>query len=131
LALCLYRILQEALRNVAKHAQTDRVRVSLLAVEGREVVLRIADSGVGFGLPSGRTGPGLGLASMRERARLVGGELHVTSSPGGGAMIEVRAPLPPRADAGSSSKRSTSSGPPPSSSSSSSSAMASSSEDLP
>src|SRR6185503_10167221 len=87
LALCLYRILQEALRNVAKHAQTDRVRVSLSAADGREVVLRIADSGVGFDLPSGRTGPGLGLASMRERARLVGGELHVTSSPGGGATI--------------------------------------------
>jgi PAS domain S-box-containing protein len=93
-ALCLYRILQEGLRNVAKHAQTDRVRVTLAAeAAGREVVLRIADAGVGFDAPSARSGPGLGLASMRERARLVGAELRVTSSPGEGAAIEIRAPL--------------------------------------
>jgi len=92
LALCLYRILQEALRNVAKHAQTDRVRVTLGPESaGREVVLRIADAGVGFDTPRLRGGHGLGLASMRERARLVGAELRVTSSPGHGAAIEVRA----------------------------------------
>ena len=93
LALCLYRILQEALRNVAKHAQTDRVRVTLSADAGREVILRIADAGVGFDARAARTGAGLGLASMRERARLVGAELHVGSSPGHGTMIEVCAPL--------------------------------------
>ncbi|MEA2710069.1 MAG: two-component system, NarL family, sensor kinase, partial [Phycisphaerales bacterium] len=93
LALSFYRILQEGLRNVAKHAQTDRVRVSLAAIDGREIVLRICDSGIGFDTPRLRTGPGLGLASMRERARLVDAELTVTSAPGHGATIEVRAPL--------------------------------------
>jgi signal transduction histidine kinase len=122
LALCLYRILQEALRNMAKHAQTDRVRVSLSADGRREVVLRITDSGVGFHTPSVRTGPGLGLASMRERARLVGAELSVTSSPGGGTTIEVRAPLGPARTATANGS---------SGASSSSSSVASSSEDSP
>jgi signal transduction histidine kinase len=111
LALCLYRILQEGLRNVAKHAQTDRVRVTLSADDGNEVILRITDSGVGFDTPAVRSGPGLGLASMRERARLVGAELTVTSSPGHGATIEVRAPCnsetwatpPPAASSGKES----------------------------
>ena len=103
-ALCLYRILQEGLRNVAKHAGTDRVRVTLgpAAEDGREVALRISDSGVGFDAAAARGGLGLGLASMRERARLVGAELRVTSSPGAGATIEVRAPLTPARDPSSS-----------------------------
>jgi signal transduction histidine kinase len=70
------------------------VRVVLsAAADGREVVLRISDSGVGFDAAATRGGRGLGLASMRERARLVGAELRVTSSPGAGATIEVRAPM--------------------------------------
>jgi signal transduction histidine kinase len=93
-ALCLYRILQEGLRNVAKHAQTGRVRVTLAAeATAHEIVLRISDSGVGFDAGTARGGPGLGLASMRERARLVGAALRVTASPGQGATIEIRAPL--------------------------------------
>lgn len=92
LALCLYRILQEGLRNVSKHAQTDRVRVTLSGDE-RQVVLRLADSGVGFDTPTARSRAGLGLASMRERARLCDAELTVESSPGSGTTIKVRAPL--------------------------------------
>ena len=92
-ALCLYRILQEGLRNVAKHAQTDRVGVTLgTEAGGRDLVLRITDAGVGFDAPRARSGPGLGLASMRERARLVGADLLATSAPGQGSTIEVRAP---------------------------------------
>jgi PAS domain S-box-containing protein len=92
LALCFYRILQEALRNVAKHAATDRVSVSL-SVDGSSLLLRVADEGVGFDLSRSRAAPGLGLASMRERARLCGAELHATSVLQRGTTIEVRAPL--------------------------------------
>jgi PAS domain S-box-containing protein len=123
LALCLYRILQEALRNVAKHAETDRVRVTLSADDGREIVLRITDSGMGFDAATARTGPGLGLASMRERARLVGAELSVTSSPGQGATIEVRAPLNGAGSAAPPLTPPLPSTPPPSPTSSSSSSI--------
>src|SRR5207249_2749009 len=69
-ALGVYRVAQEALRNVAKHAAVNEARVSLV-VAGSELLLRVRDEGVGFdpaGVPSE---PGLGLSSMEERARLI------------------------------------------------------------
>jgi PAS domain S-box-containing protein len=89
----LYRIAQEAIRNVQKHARARNVDVALSERDGA-CVLRIADDGVGFSDGVGETGrPGhLGLASMQERARFAGGSLQIETAPGGGCAIEVRVP---------------------------------------
>ena len=92
LSLCLYRITQESLRNVAKHARAKEAHVTLAGNDG-DVLLSIQDSGVGFDLAQVRGKPGLGLASMEERVRLIQGSLSVQSQPTQGTTIEVRAPL--------------------------------------
>jgi two-component system, NarL family, sensor kinase len=90
-ALCLYRIAQEAVRNVVRHAGASRVEVSLIGNDG-EVLLTVADEGKGFDPNGGRSHPGLGLASMEERARLIGAELSIQSHPGQGTTISVLMP---------------------------------------
>ena len=91
-ALCLYRVAQEALRNVAKHAAADEVFMTLNA-DGPDVVLRIEDRGVGFDPENERNQPGLGLSSMTERVALIQGQISVASVVGRGTTVEVRAPL--------------------------------------
>jgi signal transduction histidine kinase len=91
-ALCVYRVAQEALRNVAKHAGVNAASVALVAA-GPEMWLRIQDNGAGFDPESVRSQPGLGLSSMAERVSLIEGKLSITSAPGRGATIEVRVPL--------------------------------------
>jgi signal transduction histidine kinase len=91
-ALCVYRVAQEALRNLAKHAAVHEAWVSLVA-SGAELVLRVEDKGVGFDPAGGHSQPGLGLSSMEERVRLIGANLSVTSAPGRGTTVEVRVPL--------------------------------------
>lgn len=91
-ALCLFRITQEALRNVARHARASWVEISLRR-EGEALHLTIADDGQGFELGPGRTEPGLGLASMRERARLAGGTFDVVSGPNRGTTIRIVIPV--------------------------------------
>jgi signal transduction histidine kinase len=86
--VALYRIAQEALHNVRKHAGAGHVQVELLR-EGREVVLRIRDDGRGFD-PSRRPATSFGLLGMAERAAILGGRLSVESAPGGGTTVEVR-----------------------------------------
>lgn len=92
----LFRIAQEALHNVAKHARAQTVELTLsTGVTG--TVLRIRDDGTGFGggMPAahaGRTWPGLGLRTMRERAESLGAHFTVESSPGGGTTVEVSVP---------------------------------------
>ncbi len=83
--LVTYRVVQESLSNVARHAQASRVHVEVRRREGRAVV-RILDDGHGF---SDRAPRGLGLAGMRERALLAGGSLEVRSSPGEGTVVEL------------------------------------------
>lgn len=90
-ALCLYRITQEALRNVAEHASARTVQVVLRRC-GREVMLEITDDGRGFDIAAGRSRKGLGLVSMEERARLIRGRMSIESD-AGGTRIEVRIPL--------------------------------------
>ncbi len=93
--LALYRILQEALKNVEKHARARQVTVGLRK-QGDFVQLVIADDGVGFDPdhhPSRRKDD-LGLLSMRERAAYVGGEFKITSDHHTGTEIEIRIPLP-------------------------------------
>jgi signal transduction histidine kinase/ligand-binding sensor domain-containing protein len=88
--LCLYRILQEGLHNVVKHAQATSVQVSL-QVDGTDVVLQIHDNGQGFVNESEVT-HGLGLVSMEERAKLMGGSLSINSQKGIGTIVEARIP---------------------------------------
>ena len=90
---CLYRIAQEALRNAVKHAQADRVDVTMNA-DLEFLELEVRDFGRGFDPVAGERRSGLGLASMEERVRLVGGEIVISSSPGHGTTIQVRVPLP-------------------------------------
>jgi len=87
-ALCLYRIAQEALRNAIAHGEARRLTVSVAAGDG-ELVLAISDDGTGFDLEKGR-GAGLGLVSMEERIHLVGGRLQIDTRPGHGTTIRVR-----------------------------------------
>lgn len=93
--LHLYRILQEALSNVSKHAKASGLEVSL-GHEAGCVILSIADDGQGFDAAAvGLSGPApehMGLAGMRERARLIGGKLRVISCPGKGTTVEVEVP---------------------------------------
>ncbi len=90
--LCVYRVAQEALRNVAKHAAVKEASLTLFATE-TELMLRVQDQGVGFDPENGHAQAGLGLSSMEERVRLVQGECSFTSRPGQGTTIEVRVPL--------------------------------------
>ena len=85
----LYRIVQEALTNVVKHAGASRVEVEVGSEEGR-IRIRVRDDGAGF--EAGSHTEGFGLVGMQERVALVDGELHVTSSPGGGTEILVTLP---------------------------------------
>jgi signal transduction histidine kinase len=88
-----YRIVQEALTNVARHAQVDAVQVKVW-IEGYMLLVRIEDHGCGF--ESTLTlvpGASSGLAGMRERATLLGGRLHIESSPGAGTLILAELPL--------------------------------------
>lgn len=92
MALGLYRIAQEALSNVARHARATRVNVRLESVDHR-LVLSIADDGQGFDPESADCHRGLGVTSMAERAHLLSGVLEIASRPGKGATITVSVPL--------------------------------------
>jgi signal transduction histidine kinase len=87
----LYRIVQEALTNVVKHASARRVSITLVQ-KGAAAVVVVEDDGGGF--DPGATRPGaLGLVGMRERVALVGGRLTVESSPGVGTTLVAEVPL--------------------------------------
>jgi signal transduction histidine kinase len=90
--LVMFRVVQEALNNVARHSGANQVAVSLLR-EGEEVRLRIKDCGKGF--DPMQTSDGLGLVSMRERLRLVGGTIKISSAIGLGTEVEAVVPLNP------------------------------------
>ena len=91
-ALCLYRIAQEALHNVVKHSRTTHAMLTLSAA-GNELRLSVVDHGAGFDPLVVQKRDTLGLVSMRERARLVEGRLKVTSKPGEGTRVDVHVPL--------------------------------------
>lgn len=99
----LYRIVQEALTNVRKHAGASQATVTLREVKGG-FLARISDDGVGFVAGDSKPVPGhLGLAAMRERATLAGGRLSIEATPGGGTTVEVWLPagLSSRPESGS------------------------------
>jgi signal transduction histidine kinase len=85
-----FRVAQEALHNALRHAGANKVSLTLSRTRGR-VVLEVADDGAGF--DPGLAVPGLGLASMRERAAAVGGTLRVSSAPGAGTRIRLAVPV--------------------------------------
>jgi two-component system, chemotaxis family, CheB/CheR fusion protein len=93
-ALCLYRVAQEGLRNVAKHAAAKSASVTLETVDQR-IHLSVRDNGAGFDAAA-KQGRGIGLLSMKERVRLVDGEFTLRSKPGHGTRIDVWAPLTKR-----------------------------------
>ena len=92
IATSLYRVTQEALRNVAQHSGTKKAEI-VVQLSARSIQLRIRDWGSGFHSPVGPPA-GLGLLAIQERARLVGGEAYVLSLPGRGTEIRVKVPLP-------------------------------------
>jgi len=91
-SICLFRVLQEAVHNAAKHSGAKRIEVHLAENSG-EIHLNVSDSGKGFDIKAARRRRGLGLTSMQERVRLVGGTIAIESKPTGGTTIHVRVPL--------------------------------------
>jgi PAS domain S-box-containing protein len=91
-ALALYRIIQEGLSNIAKHAKTKNAYVFLEGVDD-SLMLTIRDTGTGFDKEKVRNKAALGLGSIRERTRLVNGSVKITSKMGKGTTVEVRVPL--------------------------------------
>jgi signal transduction histidine kinase/ABC-type uncharacterized transport system substrate-binding protein len=90
-ALCLYRIIQESLRNFKRHSGADQVHVNLKGTGGR-LYVSVWDDGVGFDVSSIGKNAGLGLRSMEERARFLGGRFAIHSRPGSGTKIEASIP---------------------------------------
>jgi signal transduction histidine kinase len=91
-ALCLFRVLQEAVGNAVKHAHAGQITVTLRGTEG-EIRLEVVDAGVGFDFADAIHGRGLGLISMRERLSLVKGEVRIESQRGAGTRVHARVPL--------------------------------------
>ena len=92
-ASTLFRVMQESLTNVARHARATRVAVRLWR-EGREAVLAIADNGIGMNADA-RAKPGsFGLRGIRERVLLLGGVLNIVAEPAGGTTVSARLPMP-------------------------------------
>lgn len=91
IALCLYRATQQALRNVAQHANARRVWVSLARV-GNQIELNVTDNGCGFDASTAKT-RGLGLLSIEERVHLANGTFAITSRLGGGSRISIAIPV--------------------------------------
>ena len=88
-ALAVYRILQESLTNISRHAQATEVRISLKATPGG-LTLEVSDNGRGFDVAEVGGAQGSGLQGMRERAHLVGGTVEIQSSKGRGARLVLR-----------------------------------------
>ena len=90
--LCLFRVLQEALHNAVRHSQVGRVDVHLHG-NGNTISLTVRDEGVGFDVDAASRGMGLGLTSMKERMKLVSGELSIESQSPRGTTVLARAPI--------------------------------------
>ena len=96
IASAVYRLAQECLNNVAKHAAASRVNISLHSTDGG-LRLCVEDNGVGFHVEEALAGRGsFGIAGMRERIALLGGKFQITSSPGRGTRLVIELPVEPR-----------------------------------
>ena len=94
-AIALFRIVQEALTNVTRHANAKEVFITL-EQKGNDCLLEVRDDGHGFD-PVATRNKSFGLAGMKERVLMLGGALDVVSSPGNGTLIKVRVPVSVRA----------------------------------
>lgn len=92
ISLCLFRVLQEALQNAVKHSADQNFAVELYGTQDG-ISLTVSDSGIGFDWQDAMNRRGLGLISMRERIRLVNGELSIQSAPGRGTIVLACVPL--------------------------------------
>jgi len=98
ISLCLFRILQEALHNSAKYSGVRQFEARLWGTP-EEIHLTVQDLGVGFDVGEAKAGPGLGLVSMQERVKLLGGTLAIESRLQHGTTIHARVPLPKNSEA--------------------------------
>ena len=92
--IALFRIAQEALNNVAKHAHAKHVQITL-ELSGAQFIMSVADDGVGINAaaaPATRQRQGLGMVTMRERTQAVGGRFEIGAAPGRGTRVVVRVP---------------------------------------
>jgi two-component system sensor histidine kinase UhpB len=96
IAICLYRVAQEALRNVTRHANATSARISL-SRRGSDVEMQIADDGQGFAMSDPAAHRGLGLVSMEERVRMLGGTFRVQPGQQSGTVVVASLPLGERA----------------------------------
>ena len=94
ISLCMYRVIQESLRNVVRHSHATAARVELTA-ETDGLKLTITDQGLGFDINQTKRTAGLGLVSMHERMRLLHGTIVVSSKPGQGTQVTAIVPLLP------------------------------------
>ena len=92
MALCLFRVAQEALANVVKHSEANEAKLELES-DAKGVSLRISDSGSGFDPQNRINAMGLGLIGMSERLRLAGGKLTVNSEVGRGTEVFAEVPI--------------------------------------
>lgn len=91
--ITLYRVLQEALNNIVKHAQANKVWVDLDEEDG-VITLTIQDNGVGFDVNRSPSGSGIGISSMNERVAIAGGKLNINSLPKRGTILTAQFTLP-------------------------------------
>ena len=92
-ALALYRIVQESLRNVARHSGATAASVVLTGEDSTELSLFVIDNGKGFEIGKAKVSPGLGLVSIEERARHIGASVTIDSMPDAGTRLRVKVPL--------------------------------------
>jgi PAS domain S-box-containing protein len=92
ISLCLFQMLREALQNAIEHSGSREIEVSL-RIQSDTIQLTIQDSGIGFGTAEALKGSGVGLTIMRERLKLIGGELWIESQPRRGTTVGARVPL--------------------------------------
>ncbi len=97
-AIHVYRVLQEALTNVARHSESDQAWVRL-TFEPASLSLEVEDRGLGFDARRRPGAAGLGVVTMRERASLIGGSIAILSPPGGGTLVRLVVPAVRRARA--------------------------------
>ncbi len=97
-AIFLFRIFQENINNILKHSRATRVDVLIQLIEDAIFVMKIRDNGVGFNVKekteAAKSTTGVGLKSMTNRAKLIGGEISFQSAPGSGTTVTVALPLP-------------------------------------
>jgi signal transduction histidine kinase len=92
-ATAVFRIVQESLVNVGKHAQATQARVRVAREDDGTMVLSVEDDGVGFRQGDPRKPQSLGLVGLRERAHLLKGEVRIASTPGAGTRVQARIPV--------------------------------------